>query len=428
MVSEISNRVSLDRLRADIEANAEFGKHPEIDGHGRTVLPCSEANRKARERFVDRLRAAGLDVDVDAVGNIVGRWVPPTASEGAAAVATGSHLDSVPRGGIFDGPLGVYGALEAVRAIQEADVEPMRPFEVVCFTEEEGHWFSDGILGSSVAAGMTDIETAHEITNGDGQRLETALDNIGFLGTGRVEASTWHSWVELHVEQGTRLKNAGIPVGIVTDIVGTTRCHIKINGTSAHAGTTPMNDRCDALAAASELTLHLESVAEEMAQDGVAVGTVGHMNVEPNAVNVIPGSVSLRLDIRDVSYANIETIVTAVEQKLEELERERGVTTSFNRPYDVQPTELSPKCRDALETGAQQAAVDTMQMHSGAGHDTMAVAKATDAGLLFAPSEEGISHNPMEWTEWEDCATAVEVLAEGIASLATDTEISKAND
>lgn len=275
---------------------------------------------------------------------------------------------------------------------------------------------------------MTDIKAAHELTNGDGQQLKAALDDIGFLGSGRMDASAWHAWVELHVEQGTRLKEAEVPVGIVTDIVGTTRCHVEIKGTAAHAGTTPMDDRCDALAAASELTLHVESIAEEMAQEGVTVGTVGHMDVDPNAVNVVPERASLQLDIRYVSYRNMENVVSAVEQKLDKIERSRGVTTEFNRPYDVQPTKLSSKCQAALEMGAQQAGTSTMKMHSGAGHDTMAVAKATDAGLVFAPSEKGISHNPMEWTEWEDCATAVEVLAEGIASLTIDTEIPNIND
>lgn len=422
MKSAVHRHVDGERLRSDIEANAEFGSVGTSAARGRTVLPGTEANRKVRERFVERLRDTGLDVRVDSVGNIVGRWTPPDVSPSTAPVATGSHLDSVPCGGIFDGPLGVYGSLEAVRAIQAADVDIDRPIEVVCFTEEEGHRFSDGVLGSSVAAGQFDPEVARAIESDGGEKLETALDRIGFLGEGRLDASDWHSWLELHIEQGRQLETADVPVGIVTEIVGTVRCHVTIDGAASHTGTTPMGERADALAAASEFTLHLEDVAASMAETNPTVATVGAITAEPNAVNVVPGSVNLQIDIRDTADERIETVLEKAVEKLVSLERERGVETTLERPYDVEPVEMSEGCRKALASGAERVGVDSIRLHSGAGHDTMMVANATDAGLLFAPSKEGISHNPKEWTDWGDCTTATGVLAEGLVSLATNTE------
>lgn len=228
-----------DRLRQDIERTAEFGAVESDDGRGRTALPADEANGQARDYLVDQLEAAGLDIRIDAVGNIAGRWTPPSADSDAAAVAAGSHLDSVPRGGIFDGPLGVFAALEGVRAIQESTLEPTRPIEVVCFTGEEGTRFADGVLGSTVATGKRSVGEMLTMTDGT-VTLETALQNVGYHGTDRIDASEWDTWLELHIEQTTRLRDAGIPLGIVTDITGTARCHVTIEGNP----TTPARRPC----------------------------------------------------------------------------------------------------------------------------------------------------------------------------------------
>jgi N-carbamoyl-L-amino-acid hydrolase len=198
-----SMEIDADRLRADIEANAEHGEIEVAEGRGRTVLTGTDANRAARETLVERMEDAGLDVTVDAVGNIAGTWSPESADPDAAPVAAGSHVDSVPEGGIFDGPLGVYAALEAVRAMQDAGVELARPLVVVSFTEEEGQRFADGLLGSSVAVGERTVEEALAIEDDEGVNLEAALERIGFRGEGRLDASEWEAWYELHVEQDT---------------------------------------------------------------------------------------------------------------------------------------------------------------------------------------------------------------------------------
>ncbi|WP_248898233.1 Zn-dependent hydrolase [Haloplanus halobius] len=415
-------RVSKDRLREDITETGKFGEVVTEQGHGRTVLTGTEANRQAREYFIDRLEAAGLDVRVDAVGNIVGRWVPESADPTAPAIACGSHIDSVPEGGIFDGVLGVYSGLEAVRALQEAGIELDRPIEVVCFTEEEGARFSNGVLGSSVASDQRSVEEALELEDDDGVTLESALDDIGFRGSGRLDASEWDSWLELHVEQGERLQDAGAAVGIVSAITGTIRCSVEIQGEADHSGCTAMADRTDALTAASELVLEVESATKDVvAKNGeTVVGTVGKLDVSPNAINVVPGRAELGIDIRDIQYGPMEEIVGRVQDCLSELEAERGVGTTFERPYDIAPSKMSDRCNAALQKAVSTIGASALDLHSGAGHDTMHIASVTDTGMLFAPSHGGFSHSPREWTDWDSCATATRVLAAGLADLAHD--------
>ncbi|KTG26884.1 Zn-dependent hydrolase [Haloferax profundi] len=414
-------RVNQQRLRSDIESNAEFGAVPTDEGRGRTVLTGSEADRRAREFFCERLRDAGLSISIDEVGNIVGRWVPESADPDAAPVATGSHLDSVPEGGIFDGPLGVYAGLESIRAMQDAGVEPVRPVEVVNFTEEEGQRFDGGLIGSAVAVGEMTSDEALKIEDEDGIPLGDALADIGYRGEAQIDAAEWDSWIELHIEQSERLEDAGVPAGVVTSIVGLSRCSVEIIGEADHAGSTLMDDRSDALAAASEFVLDIEEATNERTEvSETAVGTIGKLDVSPNAPNVISGKVSLTVDIRDVEYDSIEYIIDEAQASLDRIEDERPVETTLTHPWDRHPVEMSDRCRDALHEAGSDAGLGTLDLHSGAGHDTMHVAEVTDAALLFAPSRDGISHNPREWTDWEDCADATRVLAGALATLATE--------
>jgi len=412
-------QINQQRLRSDIESNAEFGAIPTDEGRGRTVLTGSEADRRAREFFCERLRDADLTISIDEVGNIVGRWVPESADPTAAAVATGSHLDSVPEGGIFDGPLGVYAGLESIRAMQDAGVEPDRPIEVVSFTEEEGQRFDGGLIGSAVATGNMTVEEALDLEDADGVPLGDALADIGYRGDGRIDAAGWDAWIELHIEQAERLVDANAAAGVVTSIVGLSRCLIEVTGEADHAGSTLMDDRSDALAAASEFVLDVERATNERRSvSESAVATVGKLDVSPNAPNVIPGRVSLTLDVRDVDYGSITHVIDAARASLDRIEADRAVDTSLEHPWDRRPMEMSERCRDALHAAGETAALDTIDLHSGAGHDTMHVADVTDAALLFAPSRDGISHNPLEWTGWDDCADATRVLAGALARLA----------
>ncbi len=410
--------VDADRLRADLETNAEFGaiETENPDARGRTVLTGSNANERARTYLCSRLEDAGLTVEVDAVGNITGTWTPPSADPDAAPVAAGSHLDSVPEGGIFDGPLGVYAALEAVRTIQESDHEVDRPLTVVSFTEEEGTRFGGGLLGSSVATGQRSVADALALTH-EGTTLEAALESMGYRGDGRLDCSEWEAYLELHIEQDTTLEATGVPIGIVTAVTGISHSAVTLVGEANHAGATSMAERRDALTAASEFVLAVEESGQQWAEgeDETAVATVGQCVVSPNATNVIPGAVELGLDIRAVDREAMYGLLEEAEASLEDIADRRGIDARFDRHTVVDPAPMSERCQAALAG----AAVESLPLHSGAAHDAMHVSRVTDAGMLFAPSRDGISHNPLEWTAWEDCATAASVLTRALVELGT---------
>lgn len=411
--------IDRDAVKNDIQRTADFGMVDTEDGVARTVLPGSTANGRARTYLVDQMVSAGLDVSVDAVGNISGRWEPPRCDETAEPVAIGSHLDSVPMGGIFDGPLGVYAALEAVRTIKRSDCDIIRPIEVVSFTGEEGTRFANGVLGSSVATGNRSVEDALSLSDGE-TTLERALTDIGFQGDGRLDASEWNTWLELHVEQSKTLERAGVPVGIVSSITGTTRCRVRIEGEANHAGTTPMNQRSDALAAASELVLTVESDAREVATEGSesAVATVGSLSVDPGTINVVPGVVTLGVDIRDVEIPVIDRMVETVKHTCEKIRRDRNVEVTLDIPYTIRPQPMAERVNQIFQSTIESMDIKPITLHSGAGHDTMQVATVTETGLLFARSRGGYSHSPLEHTDWHDCAVATQVLTDALAELA----------
>ena len=409
------------RLREDILANADFGEFDTDEGYGRTVLTGTVADKKVRERLINRMQAEGLTVRVDPVGNIAGKWVPNGVDPEKPPVAMGSHLDSVPQGGIFDGPLGVYGALEAVRAIQESNTSPTRPLEVVSFTEEEGGRFGIGTLGSSVATGQLPVDDALSLTDNDGYTLADRLNAIGFNGDDVIDPSTWDSWLELHIEQGTRLEERGAEVGVVNSITGITNCRVEIRGEADHAGATPMSDRSDALVAGSEFVQAVETVATDVAtRHPTAVATVGHQTVNPNIRNIVPGDVKMELDIRDVSQQTMDDLVARIHENLERLTHTRSVTVELERFRNDAPSHMSDRCIATALKAADTREITIDQLHSAAMHDTANISSVTDSGLLFAPSKEGISHNPKEWTDWSDCASATALLAETAIRLASD--------
>ncbi len=421
MLSELHNEIDGERLWQDIIENGEIGAVESESGFGRTVLPGTIANKTVRDRFVSKLEDAGLEVAIDSVGNIRGRYHPAGVEKDTSAVASGSHLDSVPRGGIFDGPLGVYGALEAVRAIEAASIPIERPIDVVSFTEEEGHRFTNGLLGSAVVAGETHPEKVLSIKDAEGISVEQALTDIGYKGEDTIRAHDWDSWIELHVEQSRHLTRANATTGIVTGIAGTIRGTIVLTGEANHSGTTSMEERRDAFTAASRLSLALEEKAKSLAamDGGETVATIGDVTINPGAVNVIPEQAVLRVDIRSTTYGHMKELVMTAENVLEDLEANRNIETSFDWPYNIKPTRMSERCVSALASAATASDVTPQRLHSGAGHDTLKIATVTDAGMLFAPSRDGVSHHPDEWTNRIDCTKCVEVLAGALATLAT---------
>jgi N-carbamoyl-L-amino-acid hydrolase len=412
--------ISQSRLKHDILTNGSFGELDTETGHGRTVLTGSTADKEARDYFTDQLSALDMTVRVDPVGNIVGRWVPETADPSADPVAAGSHLDSVPHGGIFDGPLGVYAALEAVRSLQEDDVALERPLEIVSFTEEEGGRFGIGLLGSSVVNGEREPEAALSLTDDTGVSLREHLEEIGYSGTAELHASSWDSFLEVHVEQSRVLETKGIPIGIVTAITGITNCRITITGEADHAGTTSMTTRRDALVAAADFVQSVNEISTDIVEttSEFAVGTVGEFEIEPNVRNVIPGRVRLSTDFRDTELSVMDSFVDQISRELARIEDTYDVETHLDRYRTLDPRPLADHCISAFESASNSLSISSCKLPSGAAHDTANIATVTDAGLLFVPSTNGILHSPEEWTEWEDCTRAATVLKNAITTLA----------
>jgi N-carbamoyl-L-amino-acid hydrolase len=413
-------RASQEHLREYLLTNGEFGAIDAADGHGRTVLTGSEADRNAREHLVETMRELDMAVEIDAVGNIAGRWVPDSAAPDAAPIAAGSHLDSVPNGGIFDGPLGVYSAIEAVRAMQAAGAEPDRPVVVVSFTEEEGGRFDTGTLGSSVATGRMGVTEALSLRDDDGVTLEDRLEEIGFQGDGTLDAAEWDAWFEVHIEQSRRLERSSVPVGIVTAITGIKNCTVELVGDADHAGGTHMDDRSDALLGAAEFVSTVNDIAHEIVEteSEFAAATVGSIDVEPNVRNVVPGRVEISTDFRDTDVEILETIADRAETGLARIAKQYDLSTTFEHRGTIDPARMSDRCIAAIREASDDRGLGALELPSGGGHDSMNVARVTDAGMLFAPSRDGISHSPQEWTDWEDCARVATVLLDAIATLA----------
>jgi N-carbamoyl-L-amino-acid hydrolase len=331
---------------------------------------------------------------------------------------TGSHVDTVPHGGKFDGTAGVLTALEAVRAWNHAGVETERPVEIVVFTEEEGTRFGTGLLGSLVATGQLPIEEALTLEDDDGHTVEEVLDDIGYAGNAEFDPGEASAFVELHVEQGPTLEATDRDVGLVENITGIAHSRVVFTGEANHAGTTSMELRRDAFMGAAEFALDLETAARDHATETAAVGTVGKVDVSPNGTNVVPGEVRLGVDIRDTDEESRQTLVEGARQRGEEIAAERGLDMQWENLLDVPATPMDDEVVTTLEAACEAAGVDAMRMPSGAGHDAMNVARVAPTGMLFVPSEDGISHSPAEHTSPEELAAGARVLERGLRSLA----------
>jgi allantoate deiminase len=392
-------------LAADLEAAALIG----ADEGGVSRFAWTPELAQANEWFIARLEELGLDTDVDAAANVFGRW---EAGEGAA-VLVGSHLDTVPRGGRFDGALGVLAALEAVRILQRDAVEPRRPLWVVSFNDEEGARFRTGMLGSRAFVGEVELDDwrrrgvadAMAEAGFDFERLPEALD------VDRVGA-----YLELHIEQGPVLERAGVDVGIVTGIVGLLGFRASFTGEANHAGTTPMELRRDALAGLSRAVLALRD--EARARDDMTAN-VGMCTVEPGGFNVIPGVAEFSVDVRSPTAAGFARVEEFVRETLAAIAEEEGLGLELEETHRLQPVPLDPAIQDVLERAAEQEGASHMRLPSGAGHDAMILGRHVPAGMLFVPSRGGVSHSPAEYTAPEQCELGARILARALAELVT---------
>ena len=401
--------VNQQRLWATLEKLSEFGRPASagFDG-GVTRLGFSEADLAARAWLTQLMRESGLAVRVDQAGNVFGRR---SGSENLPVLLFGSHIDSVVSGGNFDGDVGALGALEVVRALNEAAVRTRHPLEMVIWTNEEGNHFGRGEFGSSAAAGLISNDVL-ERKDEEGKTLGDWLRRYGQdparLADARIPRTALAAYLELHIEQGGVLDDSQIQVGVVQGIVGIYQWTCTAVGFANHAGTTPMDHRQDALAAAARATL---AVREEVrSESGRQVGTVGYARVEPGAPNVVPGRVEFPVQLRDLDEHKALAIWARIEKHFAQVAADEHVSLDCVPAQTTKPALTDPAIQGDIRAAAKAAGYTALDLPSGAGHDAQSMANLTPVGMIFVPSRAGISHSPREYSSPEDVANGAEVL------------------
>jgi len=404
------------RLQSDLEALSLVGRPPGgsyADGVSR--IGYSDTDIDGRRLVSGWMRDAGLTVRIDAAGNIVGRreGTNPTA----LPILFGSHIDSVPNGGNFDGALGTLAAIEAVRTLERRGLSTVHPLEVVVWVNEEGVAFGNGLCGSRAAVGeLVEGELGHVwngMTNADAiRRIGGDPDRIS---EARRAPGSIHAYLELHIEQGGTLDRDGVPIGVVEGIVAIDRYDAVIRGVPNHAGTTPMPDRHDALVAAARLVLAVREIVT--AEPGRQVGTVGKLTVTPNAPNVVPGLVQHTIELRDLSSARIAALADRINARAAEIAERTGTTIDITRTSHHEPALANPAVQSIIERAAADLGLRSARLPSGAGHDAQMAARLGPMGMIFVPSVDGVSHSPKELTRWDDCANGASVLLNAVLAI-----------
>jgi N-carbamoyl-L-amino-acid hydrolase len=407
-------RINEERFRARFEALAGIGATPD-GGVDRPAF--SEAHLKARRWFLATAEQAGLEPAVDGAGNhsTTLRCGPP----GAPTLLLGSHLDSVPNGGRFDGALGVSAALEVVQTVKEHDLALNMHLEAIDFTDEEGHFAN--FVGSLGLTGK--LDQAHfRASRGGRQRFEDALRRAGLrkdaLFTAGREPATVAGYLELHIEQGGRLAKWGMSIGIVTGIVGIRSFKVRFRGRADHAGTTPMDQRLDALQGASAFALSVRQTV--MVEFPGCVATVGNMAFEPGVFNVVPQVVTASLEFRADDEAKLDEMEARLRQKAADAARDFGLAVEFQHLDSTAPAHMDERVQQAFATACGTLGLSRTSLASGAGHDAQCLATFCPSGLIFVPSVDGYSHSPREFTAWQDCVNGANVLLHAALTLAQD--------
>ncbi|MGM0604851.1 MAG: Zn-dependent hydrolase [Halobacteriota archaeon] len=415
---EYSVRIAInnDRFIETMQEQAQIGA---TEGGGLHRLTLSDADREIRDWFVDQLTALDLSVRIDEFGNTFGRR--PGNDPDAAPVLVGSHLDSQPYGGIYDGPLGVISALELLRTLEDESIETRHPIEIVNWTNEEGSRFPPAMQGSGVWAGAHDLETEYEKTDRDGNKLIDELERIGYCGDEPAEpAEPYEAYLELHIEQGPVLDQQDKDVGVVTDIVGFTWGQATFSGQANHAGTTPMHMRNDALVAAADFITGIRRFAPTLGHR--TVGTTGSIELNPNSINIVPDSVTATWDIRDPDDDVVERAAACAVREAEYAAEREGVDVDIEHLMRAPSVDFSDRCVQAVQRAAVDLGYDSLQLISGAGHDATNVASICDTAMVFSVSEDGKSHTEDEYTSWPDCYSAGNTLANAVLDLAEPIE------
>jgi N-carbamoyl-L-amino-acid hydrolase len=398
-----------ERMAQRIKALSEFGSNPE---GGVSRVAYSDADLAGRAYLMDLMREVGLTVRVDTAGNIIGRR--EGRNDDLPVIMFGSHIDSVPGGGNYDGDVGVIGAIEAVQLMNEHGIRTRHPLEVVSFTDEEG-----GLTGSRAMVGKL-TDRALEVVSNSGMTIRDGIRNVGGdpnrLDLAERKAGELLAFVELHIEQGAILHEENVDIGVVEGIVGIRWWEVTIEGFANHAGTTPMNKRWDAMVSAAELTLAINHVATTM--PGRQVATVGRIRAEPGAPNVIPGEVVMSLEIRDLDAWKMQQVFERIQAEAKQIADTRFTPIRF-REIDVAspPAPTDQQMRRIIAASADELGLSFKLMPSGAGHDAQDMTHIAPVGMIFVPSVDGISHSPKEYTSPEDMANGANVLLKTVLAI-----------
>ncbi|MFJ4262000.1 Zn-dependent hydrolase [Paenarthrobacter nicotinovorans] len=406
-----------ERLQTLIERFASMSEPG--SGPGVTRLGYSALERQAHTEYAAYMESLGLTVSTDAAGNTIAEL--PGTDPALPALGTGSHLDSVPNGGAFDGIAGVVAAMEVARTVSTS-VQPFRhSLRFVAFAAEEGARFGQACTGSRIIAGLTTAEDLPGLLDKDGINVADAMEAIGIdpqrIGDAAWNPADWAGFIELHIEQGSVLTDAGLPVGVVDLISGSTRIKIDITGRASHTGGTPMHLRADALAAAAQIVLAAEELAKDSRHHGTRI-TVGKLDVHPGSITTIPGHCQLHIDVRDTDAERQRLSTTELIARAYEIaaNRETGITVEILA--DASPVVLPMTIRTAITAAAADLGIDYRVLPSGASHDTQMINHVCPGGMIFVPSQNhGISHSPDELTEYEDLAVGVELLTASLRHL-----------
>jgi N-carbamoyl-L-amino-acid hydrolase len=386
----------IDRKRLE-QTMDELGRVGETERGGLTRLALTDEDKRGRDLMVRWMREAGLRVTVDQMGNIFGER---PGTEPLPPVMMGSHVDSVPTGGKYDGQLGVLCGLETIRALNQHRVRTRHPVTLVIYTNEEGARFQPAMIASGVMAGKIALEDAYNARDKDGIRLVDELERIGYLGSEPCIPRPFRAYLELHIEQGPQLEEEGLSVGIVEGIVAISWSRLTIHGVQDHAGPTPMRIRHDALVAAAGVVTGVRRIATDVGGD--LVTTVGNLTVHPNIVNAIPGRVTLSIDMRDPKSETLDRALPLLDGVVREACEREGVRYELEHYWRVPYTPFAADVVATVERAARESGARHRRILSGAGHDAQYMAAIGPAGMIFVPSRDGRSHCEEEFTPMDD--------------------------
>ena len=399
-------KINKERVKRDIENLSSFNSTP---GRGVTRLAFSKEDGQAREYIKTQMTKAGLEVYEDGYGTIFGRI--DGENKDAPSLMIGSHYDTVINGGPFDGVVGIVAGIEIARVLQENNYKLNCPLEIAAFNDEEGIRFGKGISNTRVLTGdfeETELDTRIDF---NGKSLRDAMIEFGIevdIESSKRDTGSIKSFLELHIEQGPILSKNKKQIGLVETIVGYNIMEIKFRGRSGHAGTTSMDMRNDALVVASRFILAANDIVRGVGNG--AVGTVGKMEIRPNASNVIPEFVKLTLDLRADKQTTLNKINHLIEEELISIGGDKGIEVEMKAILSIPPVDMSYENLQILKEKSEEMGIDYELMNSGAAHDSMVMSRITPSSLIFVPSVNGLSHHPEEWTEYEDIVKGIELM------------------